>query len=350
VTRIDLSNQPLQRIVIVRALRGLGDFLCAVPAWRALRSALPTPQITLIGLSEVRGLVNRFSRYLDELVEFPGYPGIIERDFAPRDFPAFLSAMHQRHFDLAIQMHGSGIITNLFTALLGARQLAGFYLPGHYCPDPRHCLPYPETEPEVHRHLSLMEHLGIPLQGSALEFPINPEDWHAFHQLERHPDLQPGAYICLHPGAQDPARRWPPKHFASVADTLAAWGLQIVLTGTASEAPLTAAVARAMHHPALDLTGQTSLGVLAALLSQARLLVCNDTGVSHLAAALSTPSVILFLASDPERWAPLNRQRHRAVGSGIREVGPLTLKSRPTVRAVLAEAELLLSEELTHVA
>jgi ADP-heptose:LPS heptosyltransferase len=91
-----------------------------------------------------------------------------------------------------------------------------------------------------------------------------------------------------------------------------------------------------MRYPSVNLAGQTDLGTMAALLSQASLLVSNDTGVSHLAAALRVPSVILFLASDPRRWAPQDRELHRVVGrNGVQAeaIGP---------DAVLREAYRLL--------
>jgi ADP-heptose:LPS heptosyltransferase len=158
-----------------------------------------------------------------------------------------------------------------------------------------------------------MEHLGFPSTGEDLEFPLYEDDFARLSQVHRAGSLKPGAYACVHPGAADPLRRWSPENFAAVADRLATEGLQIVLTGTAQERRLTAAVARRMKAPALDLAGQTDLGSLAALLSRARLLVCNDTGVSHLAAALHVPSVVVFTATDPARWAPLNGNLHRVV-------------------------------------
>ncbi len=68
-----------------------------------------------------------------------------------------------------------------------------------------------------------------------------------------------------------------------------------------------------MRHPAQDLAGQTSLGEFAAAIAQLDLLVTNDTGASHLAAATQTPSVVLFGPSRPIEWAPLDGNRHRAV-------------------------------------
>jgi ADP-heptose:LPS heptosyltransferase len=91
--------------------------------------------------------------------------------------------------------------------------------------------------------------------------------------------------------------------------------LRVVLTGSSGEAALTRAVADAMTAPALDLAGETDLGALGVLLRGARLLVCNDTGVSHVAAGLRVPSVVVFdRMSDREGWPPLDRVRHRVGG------------------------------------
>jgi ADP-heptose:LPS heptosyltransferase len=308
------SLQP-QRIVVVRSLPGLGDLLCAVPAVRALRMAFPQAHITLIGLPLAQSFVQRFSHYLDEWLEFPGYPGIPEVALLPKRLTSSLTEVQQTPFDLALQMHGSGTYTNPFTVLLGARVSAGLFIPGQYCPDPEYFFPYPEDEPEIRRNLQLITSLGIPAQGEELEFPLWESDWQAFWAIVTTHDLQPGKYICIHPGASVSSRRWAPTQFATVADALANQGFQIVLTGTAAEAELTQSVAAAMHSPCVDLAGKTSLGAIAALLKQARLLICNDTGISHLAAALQVKSIVIFSASDPNRWAPLNHHLHRIVTS-----------------------------------
>jgi ADP-heptose:LPS heptosyltransferase len=308
-------GEPLpRRIAIVRALRGLGDLLCLVPALRALRAGLPEAEVTLVSLPWARAFVGRFDRYLDAFVEFPGYPGIPERPAPVRELPAILAGIQAHDFDLALQMHGSGIASNPFTVMLGARLNAGFYLPSQYCPDPERFLSYPAQEPEVRRHLRLMEFLGVPLQGEHMEFPLRDEDRDELAKLPAACLLERTAYVCLHPGAYEPARRWPAERFAAVGDALAARGLQVVITGGANERDVAAAVAQTMSRPAIDVSGQTSLGALAALLSGAQLLVTNDTGVSHLAAALHVPSVVVFIASNPGRWAPLDRRRHRIVG------------------------------------
>jgi ADP-heptose:LPS heptosyltransferase len=300
-----------KRIVILRALQ-LGDLLNAVPAFRALRAAFPMAQITLVGLPWSRDFVKRFHSYLDEFIHFPGIPGFPEQPPDTAQWPAFLSAMQARRFDLAIQMQGSGDIANTLISLWGAKQCAGFYLPGQYCPDPNYYLEYPEHESEAWRHLRLMEFLGIPLQGDELELPIFEDDWKAFQKIREYYNLRK-EYICVHPGSRGRERRWPTQNFAVVADRLAARGYQVVLTGTDAEAPLTTSVALHMRAPAIDLAGKTDLGTVAALVSKARLVVSNDTGISHVAAALKTPSVILFPVPESNRWAPKNEQLHKRI-------------------------------------
>lgn len=321
---------PPQRVAVFRALQ-LGDLLCSVPALRAVRAALPTAEISLIGLPWAREFANRFGHFLDGFHEFPGWPGLPEQSPRLAEAPAFLSAMQQQGFDLVIQMHGNGGLTNPLVALFGARRLAGYFVPGQFCPDPAQFLPYPQEVHEVRRHLRLMEFLGMPSRGDELEFPVREQDCAALRSLLD--ALSTGEYVCLHPGARAAERRWPPHHFAAVGDALAAEGFVVVFTGSPAEVGLTRAVAAAMTAPALDLAGRTDLGTLAALLQGARLLVCNDTGVSHLGTAVGVPSVLIYHEDRQRRlWAPLDGRCHRALCGGP-AVSP---------RQVLAEARVLL--------
>jgi ADP-heptose:LPS heptosyltransferase len=328
--------QKPKRILVVRALPGLGDLLCSVPALRALRAAFPTAQISFLGLPEMRWFGDRFSHLLDEWVEFPGYPGIPEGWQGVAAIPPFLAAQQSQNYDVAIQLHGNGSNINPFLMLLGAKLNAGFFVPGQWCPDPQRFLSYPDTEPEIWRMLRLLEFLQIPLQGDRLEFPLSPADDQAGAEFVQRFGLRPGSYVCIHPGTSGRDRRWSGEGFAAIADALAQKGYTVVLTGSAAEHPLTHAVAQTMAQPAINLAGQTELGTLAVLLRQAALLVCNDTGISHLAAATKTPSVVIFSNSEQHRWAPLNGDRHRVVD--VRQV------QAATVKTVLMEAEQLLAQ------
>lgn len=310
-----------RRVVLFRALQ-LGDLLCTVPALRALRAALPEAHIVLVGLPWARILVERFPAYLDGFLEFSGYPGLPEQTPRLDRLPAFLEAVRAEAFDLAIQMHGCGTITNPAVVLFGARTSAGFYQPGQYCPDPGRFLAYPERVSEVWRLLRLMSFLGAAPRGEHLEFPVLDRDRVELAELAQATGLRPGDHVCVHAGARGESRRWSPQALAIVADALARRGLQVVLTGTADDRPLTQALTAAMHEPAIDLAGRTSLGALAALLESTRLLICPDTGVSHLAAALRVPSVIVLPnMSEVEAWLPRDHLLHQPV-SGVNGITP----------------------------
>ena len=313
---------PVRRIVVLRALPGLGDMLCAVPAFRALRAGHPEARISLCGLPGSGGFVRRFGAYLDDLIVFPGFPGIPERPEPAEPLTAFRARMRAGRVDLAVQMQGDGTVINDFLPCLSARRAVTCTIPGAPEPLGVELWPHLGGAHEVHRCLDLAARAGGILRGDALEFPIAEHE-----RAEWVADAPQGRYACVHAGSSLPDRRWPAERFARVADGLAERGLAVLLTGTAGEREVTAAVARAMTRPATDLAGRLSLGAMAACLDGAALVVTNDTGISHLAAAVRAPSVVIFSAAEPYRWAPLDRERHRAVVSRR-----LAARSLPSMR------------------
>lgn len=332
------GNVGAERIVVFRALR-LGDMLCAVPALRVLRRNFPEAMIDLIGLPETASFAYQYSAYVDRLRTFPGFPGLPERPVDIGDLPRFVEEMQRESYDLALQLHGNGVLTNSIVSLFGAKQTAGFYQPGSYCPDPKFFLIYPEGEHEIRRCLELMRFLGFDLDSENIHLPLASEDYQAADELLREFGLTRGWYVCIHPGASVEERRWSAEHFAAVARTLIGCGENVLLTGTAAERALCEVINEGAQHRAYDLSGRTGLGCLAALLQGAKLLVCNDTAVSHIATALDVPSVVVFSSSDPQRWAPLDRRRHAVIKAGDQQ----------GASDVIAAALSLLRTEVRHV-
>ncbi|RTZ48140.1 glycosyltransferase family 9 protein [Candidimonas sp. SYP-B2681] len=295
-------------VAVFRALC-LGDLLCAMPALRALRLALPKARITLIGLESARPVVKRFSHYLDELVVFPGHPKFPEQPARESELSDFYDAMRLRRFDLALQMHGNGLLSNSIVSALGARQWAGF-VPLIEQEEPRRLMAWPDNQPEVVRYISLLSHLGLQDQGVALEFPIDEVDRKEADDVAEKANLELARTIFIHPGAKLESRRWPAERFAEVGRQLALQGWQLAITGTTEEHSLASGLATSIGKAAVDISGQTTLGALASLLQRGRLLICNDTGVSHIAAAIGLRSVVIACGSDVARWAPLDSALH----------------------------------------
>jgi ADP-heptose:LPS heptosyltransferase len=249
-------------VLIYRAL-GLGDFLTGVPAYRALRRAFPQHRIVLAA-PRVLAPLAELTGAIDEVV-----------DTAPLG-PA------PRGAEVAVNLHGRGPQS---TALLRAS-------------NPGRLIAYGDTwredEHEVRRWCRLLEAHGI---------PADPGDLHLDPPAV--PSPVPGA-VVIHPGAASVSRRWPAERWAEVAGTLD----EVVITGRPEE--------RSALIPGRSL--DTDLLTLAATIARARLVLCGDTGVAHLATAFGTPSVVLFGPTSPERWGPpaalVDRGLHRILWAG----------------------------------
>ncbi|MDD5088716.1 MAG: glycosyltransferase family 9 protein [bacterium] len=102
-------------------------------------------------------------------------------------------------------------------------------------------------------------------------------------------------YVVLQSGASSPARQWPADRFAAVAQALSKHGVRSVLTGSAAEQITAEAISRLSGGAAISIAGRTNVGVLAAVLEGAEKVLSNDTGTIHLAAAVGTPTVGVFI-------------------------------------------------------
>jgi ADP-heptose:LPS heptosyltransferase len=299
-------TEPPRKVAVLRTSR-IGDFILATPALRALRGALPAVHFTFIGLPFLRPLVER-SPHLDRFVEFPGFPGMAEQFFNARSALHFFGEMQDEGFDLAIQLNGSGVYSNPFVLMLGARWTAGWVRPGEGAGLLEAALSMPEAGHEVDRVLTLPLFLGAAEQGKAVEFPLWREDRYAARQLVANRTAMGATLIGVHPGAREGTKRWPPERFAAAAAELQRrYGGQIVVVGGPDERSLAAQVMTVLAHQgcaALDLTGRTTLPVLGAVIEQMAVLLTNDSGPAHIAYALGTPSVTIFGGTDPARWGP----------------------------------------------
>jgi ADP-heptose:LPS heptosyltransferase len=167
----------------------------------------------------------------------------------------------------------------------------------------------PEWETDIHevrRWCRLLDHFGI---------PADPADL----GLARPPVASPlPAAVVVHPGCAFVARHWPAQRYAVVAGELATSGLPVVVTGNADQRPLALQVAAMAGLPQRRVhAGRTSLAQLAALVADASLVVCGDTGIAHLATAYGTPSVVLFGPVSPQHWGPPpQRPQHVALWAG----------------------------------
>lgn len=292
---------PPRKVALVRASR-LGDLVCTGPAVRALRHALPEAELVMVTLPMLQDVVVR-SPYLDGFIAFPGYPGIAQQFFDPRRALDFFRRMQRERFDLAIQLQGSGVYANPFTLMLGAGCTAGFARPEDDTSLLEASMPWPERGHEVRRLLALAQFLGAAPRGEDLVYPLFPSD-HANAQALLAGLPQP--VLGLHPGSNDPRRRWPLDRFVEAARTLhRRVGGSVVLLGGPTVAE-EAAVLEARIPGCRNLIGRSALGPFGAMLARLSLFITNDSGPAHVAYALRVPTITLYRTGGRERYGPLS--------------------------------------------
>lgn len=298
----------VRKIAVLRA-NALGDLLFILPALDALHHAYPDAEIVLLAHAWHAALLAARPGPVARVVVIPTIRGVNTAHDGPEDeaaSAAFYAAMRRERFDLAVQMHGGGRYSNPLIARLGARVTLGLKTPDALAPD--RWVPYIYYQSEVIRYLELVARVGARPTSLAPHLAVTESDRAAARAVVP-PDAAP--LVALHPGASDPRRRWPPEQFAAVGDTLAATGVRVVVTGTEGERDLVTAVVRGMQRPATNLCGRLTLGGLAGLLSRCAVVVANDTGPLHLAAAVGAPTVGIYWIGNLLTAGTPTRTRHR---------------------------------------
>ena len=291
----------------------LGDFIVALPALEALRAAYPQAEIVLLATAWHAAFLASRPGPVDRVIVIPpsrGVNGDEQTEEDPAQLDAFFQAARRERFDLAMQMHGGGRYSNPFLLRLGARHTIGLRAPDAAPLD--RWVPYTLMQPEILRYLEVVALAGATPVMLEPVIPVLPADL-AEAAVVAPLDDQPLA--VLHPGATAKQRRWPPEKFAAVGDRLAAAGARVIVTGTAPEQPLVVAVRGAMRAASIDACGRLSLGGATGLLSRCRVVVSNDTGLLHLAAAVGARTVGIYWCWNLFNYGPLTRTRHRPLVS-----------------------------------
>jgi ADP-heptose:LPS heptosyltransferase len=302
-----LSVQKAPTAVVLRPL-GLGDLLTGVPAIRAVRAAEPGHRLVLATTAALRPLAGLIDAVDDVLPA---------RELEPLDWTGPPP-------ELAVDLHGKGPASHVVVADLAPDRLLTFGSPGY--PGPT----WYADEHEVRRWCRLVsEGLGVDADPDALDLAVPAG-----------PPPVSGATV-VHPGAAHPSRRWPAERFAAVARRLAEQGHDVRVTGGPGEVSLARTVAGAAGlGEAAVLAGRTSSLELAAVVAAARLVICGDTGVAHLATAYRRPSVVLFGPVSPALWGPPPRPQHVVLWHGDGTGDPWGAELDPSL-AKVSVAEVL---------
>jgi len=291
-----------RRILVVKPCC-LGDVLMATPAIRALHTAFPTALLDVLVTAWAAPALDGNPR-IRRLIRYPD--------------PATPVAVVRLGFKLRRERYDIGICLDRSPLANALLWVAGIPIRAGIDSQRRgvrltHRVHPRSDQHETELYLAVLEQLGVTPQGVAPEYAVAP----AARESARRwlasllPSQRTSTLVVVHPGGgvnpgtRMPAKRWPPERYAGLIDRLVETGVTVILTGSESDLEAVEAVKRHTRQPVHDLCGRLTIPELAALCAEAQLFVGNDTGASHLAAAVGIPTVTVFGPTSPVQYRPL---------------------------------------------
>ena len=303
---VETPPESVRSVCIIKP-SAFGDVVQTLPLVGALKARFPDVQVSWVINRSLRGLLDHHPQ-VDQVIPFDRHGGW-------SSWKQLLAKLRAARFDLVLDLQGllrSAIMTQataaplrigLETAREGSSLTCHFLLPETS-----------KTVPAHARYWRVAEWLGIGDHPREAQIPIpsTARTW-----SEQQLALLPGPVLAIHPGARWSSKRWPAENFTAIANRfIDQYRGSILLVGSEDETPLAQTIAHALPDShTLNLCGETSIPQLAACLQQADLLLCNDSGPMHLAAALNTPLVGLFTSTDSQRSGPPPRFNQRLLST-----------------------------------
>ena len=266
----------------------LGDIVHAMPTFASIRRTYPKARLTWLVKSQWADFVERID----------GVDRVWPVKSTLKGWLSQVSPLRAEHFDLVVDLQGL-FRSAAISWLSGSPLIAGF-ANGREGSSWFYSRRVPAPQVEMHavdRYLLVAKAVGA-VESCVPEFRFRISQ--AAHDeverlLSRFGVALGTSWVALNVSARWPTKRWPAESFAEVADRLQQEGAgPVMLLGGPDERAAGAAITGQMKTPVIDLTGATTVGLLPALLSKASLLITNDSGPMHIAAAVGTPVVALF--------------------------------------------------------
>ncbi len=289
---------PKVRRVLVVKLRSIGDTVLSTPSLIALRRLLPDAQIDILLEDWVAPVLDGFDP-VDNVIS-------VGKSSSARLKTAL--KLRGSKYDVAINLHG-GTTATMFVRASGARHRIGYsyyqypFLYNHLLSSASDFWKREKTH-SAEQQLALLGFVGVPVD-SLPKTRLVANDRSIDTVKERHPtfELSDLKFALLHPSTAFLTKQWPTENFARTAEFLAEKGLQVVAVGSKSETKVLDDLKRLSTVPITTFDDLT-LPEVTALASIAQVFVGNDSGIAHIAAAVGTPSVVVFGSSNRDHWRP----------------------------------------------
>lgn len=306
----DFDPSRVKKILVVRQHDQLGDFLLSTPVFRALRSKFPSAYIAVVARKYTAALAQN-NEFINRVIPFYEHG----TDWRLKSLHFFWRQIRSG-YDLAIVLNtvSHSLTSDLIARLSNAPYILGSehhlfsgtqtnFLYNLISPYRNGCINQSE------RNLDIVRYIGADTKDAGENITLLPseKDWAREHLLSRGWDGE-SILVAVHPGAGKVPNRWPVEKFVTVAEKLVSEkNAQIFLTWGPGEDELGERFISLAKFQVVCTT-QKNIRRFAALLACSNLLLCNDTGVMHVGAAVGTPLVAVFGPTDPAQWKPVGER------------------------------------------
>jgi heptosyltransferase-2 len=278
---------PLNKI-LMRGPNWVGDAVLAIPAMKAVRERFPEAEITLLVRPWVAGVFTS-APFIDRVWSEP-------RPAGWTDWMRLARGIREKNFDVALLFPNS--FESAAMVFLGrVRQRVGYATDGRSWMLTQSIKPNTEKRHQIHYYLDLAAALSAPVDHLSIEIEASPEEKSQARKLLASAGIPPGrSFLVLNPGAAyGSAKRWGEERFAEAGDVLASeLGIDVAIIGSEKERSIAERIQSLMRSRVAVLNGRTSLETLVGVISESSLVLTNDSGPMHIAAALGIPTVAVF--------------------------------------------------------
>lgn len=353
ISKSEIDWSKVRRVLVVR-LRSIGDTVLATPSLIALKRFLPDAQIDVLLEDWVAPVLDGFDAVDNVLT-------VSRTDKKSRLETAL--KIRRNKYDVAFNLHG-GTTATFFVRASGAKYRVGLanyqynFLYTHCAPSP---LEFWQTEHahSAEQQLALLGFVGVPVFDKPKSRLIVTKS--ALNSIEEELSsraLHDSSFALLHPTAAFETKQWATENFVRVSEYLFDKGLPTIAVATKNERRVLETLRQTSRVP-VWIFDDLTLPEITALAAKAKIFVGNDSGIAHIAAAVETPSVVVFGSSNINHWRPWTNARHEIVfekmdcqpcaGYACGKFGKAECIRRVTVKQVIEAAEKVLAESAEQI-
>ncbi|MGB7069339.1 MAG: glycosyltransferase family 9 protein [Pyrinomonadaceae bacterium] len=291
---MQIDWQSVKRVLVIR-LRSIGDTVLATPSLIALRRFLPDAEIDILLEDWVAPLLDGIDA-ASKVISIPT---------GTRARAAAAWRIRQNNYDVAINFHG-GTTGTFFTVASGAKHRVGYteyqysFLYNHLLTSAADFWRQKSTH-SAEQQLALLGFVGVPVEDRPKSKLDVTEA--AFYSTKQKIGEIGAEYALLHPAAAFATKRWATENFARIAEFLAEQGISTIAVAAGHERAVLDKLQIEAKVPIM-VFDDLSLPEITALSKTARIFVGNDSGIAHIAAAVQTPTVVIFGSSNRDHWRP----------------------------------------------